>query len=126
MDSRISDLKAATAALVNDQKVLKNQLASLSSTPATSELHTSIQSLEKEKEEMSQRLQSLKEGKVKPVTVAEANAVEVELRKWEGIGKKRHTIEVDLWSMIVESLPDGMNATELRVRPERECHLLSP
>jgi 26S proteasome regulatory subunit, ATPase 3, interacting protein len=104
---------------MNVQKSLKTQLASLSSTLTTSELRVSIQDLETEKESISLRLQSLREGKVKPTTVAEANAVEAELRKWELIEKKRRTIELDLWAMIADSLPEGMNAAELRVRAQK-------
>jgi len=73
--------------------------------------------MEAEKEEITARLVNLKSGDIKPMRKEEKETIDVDLRKWERIAFNRSKIVNDMWGSVLDALPEGVNAADLRVGP---------
>ncbi|OCK78562.1 hypothetical protein K432DRAFT_457528 [Lepidopterella palustris CBS 459.81] len=116
LDTEIGTLRDATTATLNTAKVLRASLVSLNSTLSTAQLRSTITAQEEEKISILSRLDALREGTVRPVSGAEKEIAEKELRAWKGVCVARQKISVDMWTLIEESLPEGVEKGELRER----------
>ncbi|USP73201.1 aaa-domain-containing protein [Curvularia clavata] len=106
LDARISDLHAQTAALNANAKTLRATLAELNSTLSTADLVAGVSALEKEKEEIEQRLDGLGKGKARLVTAEEREAINMTWKKSIKVAKNREKIVRDMWKIIADNLPD--------------------
>ncbi|KAI9724623.1 MAG: hypothetical protein M1828_003647 [Chrysothrix sp. TS-e1954] len=114
LTANISTMQSETSALQADLKSLKLQLNIFESTPSLAELQSSIESLEHEKLEMSERLVGLRSGSAKRVDNEEKLAVEAELKKVSGIVNARERIVRDVWAIVRDGLPEGKKESELK------------
>ena len=114
LDARTADLRSQTTALHASAKTLRSALASLQSTFRTADLVSSVQALEAEKAGIDARLQSLRAGHAKKVTVQEREAVEARWKKSVKAARKREKIAGGMWAFISEQLPDKEMREQLR------------
>ncbi|KAF2201885.1 Tat binding protein 1-interacting [Delitschia confertaspora ATCC 74209] len=114
IDERIKTLRAETTAALTTAKTLRSTLSSINSTLSTADLFSSISTLETEKAEITERLKTLKEGKAKKVTSGEKNRIEKEWKMWKGIAGRREKIVKEVWRVIEDVLPEGMEKGEVR------------
>jgi len=117
MDAEIVAIREENASTTATIKELRSQLSLLNSTVSTSDLRTSIEKMEAEKEEITARLVNLKSGDIKLVRKEEKETIDVDLRKWERIAFNRSKIVNDMWGSVLDALPEGVNAADLRVGP---------
>jgi hypothetical protein len=115
MDREIEVLRDDIATLKARQKALHSTLATLRSTPTTTSLRESVDTLSAEVRDLLGRLVPLRSGKVSPVSAEEKLAVD---RGYDNAEKKstlRKRIFKNLWGMTCDNLPEGTNKDELWV-----------
>ncbi|KAF2459271.1 homologous-pairing protein-like protein 2 [Lineolata rhizophorae] len=112
--SRIKELQTETAAFKAEEKTLRTSLTATNATLPTCDLRAAVASCETEMQDLSSRLTSIRSGTIRPVSAKEKNGVEAEVRKWEGIEKRRKRISDELWGLIAENVPEGTETKELR------------
>jgi len=117
IDAQIVAIREENASTTATIKELRSQLSLLSSAVSTADLRTSVEKMEAEKEAITARLIMLKTGDVKPVRKEEKEAIDEDMRKWERIARNRSKIIKDMWGSVLDALPEGVNAADLRVRP---------
>lgn len=83
MDAEIQTLRDGIIAAKIQEKQLKLTLTTLTSTLSTADLQSSVDALEKEKEELLGRLEILRKGDVKAVEKGEMEKVEREWLVWK-------------------------------------------
>ncbi|KAF1362336.1 TBPIP-domain-containing protein [Lizonia empirigonia] len=113
-DTRITALQTRTTDLQTLTKTLRSTLTSLHSTLSTTDLLSSISSLEHEKAEIEARLSSLCAGHAKKITVEERGAVEKEWTHIKGIETRRERIAREFWEMVKEGTEGAETLEELR------------
>jgi 26S proteasome regulatory subunit (ATPase 3-interacting protein) len=114
IDGQIAALRKETNTINAEIKTLRATLSSLESRMSTSDLHTSVVTMEKEKEEATARLVKLRSGDVKPVSMEEKAAVDTDMRKWDKVAANRAKITKEMWDSILDVLPEGIEAADLR------------
>jgi 26S proteasome regulatory subunit, ATPase 3, interacting protein len=115
MDTLTQKLRDETSELDTTAKSLRSTLSSLNSTMSTADLRASVTSMEAEREEILVRLTARRAGTVQPVSKEEKEEVDKQVNMWDKIVTRRTRIVRDMWGQIAEGLPEGMQATELKV-----------
>ncbi|KAF2499948.1 TBPIP-domain-containing protein [Lophium mytilinum] len=118
IDATISTLRTETTAATATAKTLRAALASLNTTLSTSDLRSSIATLEAETAEIETRLGALRAGKVRPVKKEDKEEVEREFKLWKGVAGRRANIAKEMWKT-VEEVGQGMSAEEKAELRER-------
>ncbi|OCK87289.1 Tat binding protein 1-interacting [Cenococcum geophilum 1.58] len=116
IDATIASLRAETAAALTTAKSLRASLTSLNTTLSTTELRAAVAAQERERAELLGRLGALRAGEVRPVGKGEREEVEREWGAWRKVSRARERIAGDLWGLVEESLPEGVDKAELRER----------
>ncbi|ORY15811.1 hypothetical protein BCR34DRAFT_532319 [Clohesyomyces aquaticus] len=114
IDEKISELRTYTTNFLVTAKTLRGTLSSLNSSLTTADLIASVSALDAEKAEIQARLESLKAGKAKKVTKQEREAVEAEWNKWSRVSKKREKMSGEMWTLIVDFLPEEQDKGDVR------------
>jgi 26S proteasome regulatory subunit (ATPase 3-interacting protein) len=115
MDKRTEELRNETTNLNATAKSLRATLASLNNTLSTADLRASVAALEAERTEILERLTALRAGTVRPVSKEEKEQVDKDMKAWEKVLITRRKIVKDMWGQIMEGLPEGVQANELKV-----------
>lgn len=71
--------------------------------------------METERTEILARLTALRAGTVQPVSKEEKEEVDNQVKIWDKVAARRKRIVKDMWGQILDNLPEGMQAAELRV-----------
>jgi 26S proteasome regulatory subunit (ATPase 3-interacting protein) len=101
--------------LVARAKILRTNLSSLNSELSTVDLVASVTTLESEKGEILERLESLKHGKAKKVTKEMREEVEREWKKCVGLARRREKVARACWVFIEDAAGvEGEAKQELR------------
>ncbi|KAL9019465.1 MAG: hypothetical protein Q9185_003256 [Variospora sp. 1 TL-2023] len=90
------------------ERLLKAKLAALQAGPSIEDLGAAITTLELEKVELTDRLEGLRSGKIKPVPLAETEAADKAWAVWKRKSESRRRIFVELWAVVVDGLPEGL------------------
>lgn len=98
------------------ERLLKARLATLHAGPSVDDLRADITTLELEKEELTDRLEGLRSGKIKPVPLAEREAVDKDWADWKRKAESRKRIFLELWAMVLDGLAEGQTREGLWVR----------
>ncbi|CAN9234228.1 unnamed protein product [Alternaria alternata] len=114
LDESILNVRTRTISLLTSAKNLRSSLSSLNSTLSTTDLIASIHALETERAEIVTRLDGLKKGKAKKITVAEREATEKEWKRSVRVAKIRKKIAMEMWKLIEGKLPDQQTREEHR------------
>lgn len=115
MDAQIAALRDETATMNANVKSLRSTLSSLESTMSTVDLRAAVAAMENEKSEIGKRLESLRSGDVKPVSREEKESVDRELGRWEKVMSRRKRIVKEMWGVILDALPEGVEVADMRV-----------
>lgn len=121
MGTRTEGLRDETTTLNATTKSLRNELAQLNSSLSTADLRTSVASMEEEKAEITARLERLRSGSVKPVSVEEKEKVDRELKLCERVVLSRKRIVKEMWGGVLECLPEGTNVEDMKVCDDLGC-----
>jgi 26S proteasome regulatory subunit (ATPase 3-interacting protein) len=78
------------------------------------DLIANVQTLEEEKLEIVNRLESLKAGKAKKVTKQERDEVEALWKSWGASARKRQKISSSVWGIIEDAVQDKDKRAELK------------
>ena len=116
MDKEITALRENIAIAKANEKLLRASLISVNATLSTEELRSSVSILEHEKKEISERLEPLRSGSVKPVLPEEKEAVDSEWSQWARKAASRKKICMELWECCTEEVPEGKTKADLWVR----------
>ncbi|KAF2084583.1 homologous-pairing protein-like protein 2 [Saccharata proteae CBS 121410] len=114
MDIEIQTIKDQIAAAQGEAKSLKAALTNLNATMSTSDLRAAVDVLEEEKAEILGRLAGLRSGSIRPITAEEKVAVDSDAKHWSKVESERAKITKDMWLQIVDCLPEGIDAAEVR------------
>ncbi|RYN36510.1 hypothetical protein AA0115_g1492 [Alternaria tenuissima] len=114
LDESVLNVRTRTISLLTSAKNLRSSLSSLNSTLSTTDLIASIHGLETERAEIVTRLDGLKKGKAKKITVAEREATEKEWKRSVRVAKIRKKIAMEMWKLIEGKLPDQQTREEHR------------
>ncbi|CAN9088613.1 unnamed protein product [Alternaria sp. RS040] len=114
LDESVLNVRTQTISLLTSAKNLRSSLSSLNSTLSTTDLIASIHTLETERAEIVTRLDGLKKGKAKKITVAEREATEKEWKRSVRVAKIRKKIAMEMWKLIEGQLPDQQTREEHR------------
>jgi 26S proteasome regulatory subunit (ATPase 3-interacting protein) len=114
MENETTRLKDATAALKADEKGLRASLKDHASVTPLPELKASVVALQQQKEEMCERLAKLKNGNVKPITLAERDKVTAEYNKWQRSLAARRKIRAEMWKVIADVNPDPEKLSDVK------------
>ena len=111
MDSTISSLKSSNPALKSTLKVVSTKLATLKSSPSTTELEAIIDKLRIENAAKAEKLHGFKSGQVKQVSKEEMVRVEKEFKFW---GLKRRVRKAAYENLEDVLLGTGKGREEIR------------
>jgi 26S proteasome regulatory subunit (ATPase 3-interacting protein) len=115
MDKRNQELREEASNLNATAKSLRSTLSSLNSTLSTADLRTAITEMDAERTEILDRLTSLRTGAAQPVSKEEKEEVDKQAKMWEKIVMRRKRIVKEMWSSILDSVPDAAKVAELKV-----------
>jgi 26S proteasome regulatory subunit (ATPase 3-interacting protein) len=115
MNKRTQQLRDETTSLNATAKSLRSSLSSLNSTLSTTDLRAAVANMETERTEILGRLTALRAGTMQPVSKEEKEEVDRQDIFWEKNVTKRRRIMKDMWSQILDSVPDAAQAAELKV-----------
>lgn len=93
-------------------KSKQTSLANIRSAPTTDVLREEVEVLERGNKELAERLQVLRSGSIKPVSIMEKEEVEKDFKQWTKKRNARKDIFRELEGMILDS---GIGKAELRV-----------
>ncbi|KAL8735598.1 MAG: hypothetical protein Q9166_000767 [cf. Caloplaca sp. 2 TL-2023] len=105
-DQQIKALQEQVKIARGYERLLKATLVSLNATSSSNDLHANIIALEIEKEELTERLEDFRSGKVKPVPLKEKERVDKALDDWTRKANSRKQIFMDLWAIVRDELPE--------------------
>ena len=142
MSNELSTLRSSTATIVSEAKKLKTQLATLGATVSITELRDNVANLEKQKGELTERVEGLRavatsqqikheedvgcEGDARVSTknnvpTAKGNEkkmVEEEIKTFTTILVRRKKIAIELWDIVKDMMPPKVkNEEEWKVSP---------
>lgn len=86
------------------------------------DLLADITTLELEKEELTDRLEGLRSGKIGPIPLAKREAVDQVWADWKRTTESQTRIFVEMWTVVLDGLPEGKTKEQLWVG----CVPLSP
>lgn len=124
MDHEINDLREQIACTKASDKMLRGNLASVNATMSTQDLRDNVKAFEREKQHLLGRLDPLRSGSVKPISVAEKAVVDQAWKEWSGNARARKKICLEVWAYVTEMLPDGKTEAELWVSIPEICRVL--
>ncbi|KAI4142812.1 MAG: hypothetical protein LQ341_003104 [Variospora aurantia] len=107
------------------ERLLKAKLAALQAGPSIEDLGAAITTLELEKVELTDRLEGLRSGKIKPVPLAETEAADKAWAVWKRKSESRRRIFVELWAVVVDGLPEELTKEGLWYPPRESFPLTS-
>ncbi|MCJ1304547.1 hypothetical protein MMC08_007360, partial [Hypocenomyce scalaris] len=113
MEQEIADLRDQIACAKASKQILKSNLASVNATMSTQDLRGSTTAIEQEKQRLLGRLDPLRSGTVKPVSLEEKAVVDKTWKEWSENARVRKKICLDVWALVTEMLPDGKTRGEL-------------
>ena len=116
LDGDITALRDNLGTLKSKEKLLRAGLLSINAQMSTEELRSSVSLLELEKKELLGRLEPLRSGNVKPVSLKEKETVENEWSQWSRKSAARKKICIELWDLCTDEVPEGKTRGELWVR----------
>lgn len=100
MTDETTQLRDAATALKAEEKELRAALRSGSSQVPLAELKIAVARLANDKAEAVARLDKLRAGGLKPVSLEERERVSREFRKWQKCANARVKIRREMWGMI--------------------------
>lgn len=115
MDNRTQQLRDETSNLNATAKSLRSTLSSLNSTLSTADLRAAVAEMYTERTEILARLGNLRTGAMQPLSKEEKDEVDRECKIWEKTMTKRKRIVKDMWSHVLDSVPDAAQIAELKV-----------
>ncbi|KAL9602942.1 MAG: hypothetical protein Q9219_001467 [cf. Caloplaca sp. 3 TL-2023] len=95
------------------ERLLKARLAGLHARPSIDDIRASITALELQREELVDRLEALRSGRVEQVPSKEQEVVEEAWREWKSKAKSRKRIFMEMWAIIQDELPEGQTKEQL-------------
>ncbi|KAL8722659.1 MAG: hypothetical protein Q9225_000891 [Loekoesia sp. 1 TL-2023] len=98
------------------ERLLKANLAALRAGPSIEDVRANVTSLELKKEELMDRLDGLRSGKINLVPAIEKEAVDKAWIDWKRKADSRKRIFVDMWAIVCDGLPEGQTKEQLWVR----------
>lgn len=113
MDEETARLRDETTALKVEEKELRSSLREGASQVPLPELKASVTALEEEKAGLEARLEKLKDGGLKPVSVEDREKVNVEYKRWLKCAGNRRKIRTEMWKTICEGIGKA-EAVELK------------
>lgn len=113
MDHEINDLREQIACSKASDKTLRSNLASVNTTLSTKNLRDNVKAFQREKQHLIGRLDPLRSGSVKPISVAEKAVVDQAWKEWSENARARKKICLEVWAYVTEMLPDGKTEAEL-------------
>ncbi|KAL8711054.1 MAG: hypothetical protein Q9220_004435 [cf. Caloplaca sp. 1 TL-2023] len=113
MSGHANELKEQLEALRGNERLLKANVATLEASPTTNDIQANISVLELEKEELMERLEKLRSGKVEAVSPAEREAVEKERIDWMRKAESRKRVFMEMWAIAGDRLPTGQTKAQL-------------
>ena len=97
------------------ERLLKANLAALRARPSIDDVRAKVTALELEKEDLTDRLEGLRSGKVKTVSVEDKERVEMAWIQWKNKVDSRKRIFTEMWAMVQDGLPEGQTKEQLWV-----------
>lgn len=113
MDHEINDLREQIACTKASDRTLRSDLASVNTTMSTKNLRDNVKAFQREKQRLIGRLDPLRSGSVKPISVAEKAVVDQAWKEWSENARARKKICLEVWAYVTEMLPDGKTEAEL-------------
>ncbi|KAL8840571.1 MAG: hypothetical protein Q9170_001257 [Blastenia crenularia] len=95
------------------ERLLRARLAALQAGPSIDDLHANVTALELEKEDLTDHLERLRSGKVKPVPPAEKEAADKTWKEWRKKEDSRKRIFMEMWAIVLDELPIGQTKEQL-------------
>lgn len=121
MDKRTQQLQDETSNLNATAKSLRSTLSSLNSTLSTADLRAAIAEMDTARTEILDRLTSLRSGNVQPVSKGEKEEVEKQAKLMEKSLTTRKKIVTEMWSQVLDSVPDAEQIEALKVSEPLHC-----
>lgn len=104
MDAETTRLKDETNARKAEEKELRLALRGGAGQVPLPELKATVTALEEQKEGIATRLDKLKGGNIKAVSLEERESIGKEHRKWQKTANARKNIRTELWQEIVSAI----------------------
>lgn len=79
---------------------MRTQLNALNASMSLDDIKAALQALQQQKVGLAERLEPLRQGRVKPVSEQERKQVEEDAKLWEKRLKTRERIECELWAIV--------------------------
>ncbi|KAL9005026.1 MAG: hypothetical protein Q9188_002175 [Gyalolechia gomerana] len=95
------------------ERLLKANVAALRAGPSVDDIRAKITALELEKEELSDHLEGLRSGRIKPPSQIEKQAVDKAWDDWRRKAESSKRVFMELWAIVQEGLPERRTKEQL-------------
>ena len=115
MEMEVQKLQDLIKTAKANEVILKANFIKINAELSTQDLHANITALEVDRKDVLSRLEKLRSGTMKPISLAEKETVDKSWAEWKRKAASRKRIFMDMWAVVLDGLPEGRSKEELWV-----------